>query len=86
MARGFLNIARWPLGQPMTVFAAVRIPDALKPGSYAVRVGLYDPETMARVRIRQSPVDPDAWLLAILPAEFLNPPGPRQPSEGLGQP
>lgn len=86
LARGFLNIARWPLGQPMTVFAAVRIPDALKPGSYAVRVGLYDPETMARVRIQQSSIDPDAWLLAILPAEFLNPPGPRQPSEGLGQP
>jgi len=79
LARGFTDIARWPQGQPMTVFAAVRLPERLKPDIYSVRIGLYDPETLMRISIQQPIPGLDAWLLATFPMEALTPMRPWKP-------
>ncbi len=76
LARGFADIARWPPGQPMEIFAAIRLPEHVEPGLYPVRIGLYDPETMARVPVQRPYPGQDAWILGIFPAEILKADGP----------
>jgi len=50
----YLTYQRWRVGQIITDRHVVRLPADIPPGSYSLRVGLYEPET----RLRMDLLDP----------------------------
>jgi 4-amino-4-deoxy-L-arabinose transferase-like glycosyltransferase len=62
---GLLPMTSWVPGEPVRDRFAMRLPNDLPPGAYALRIGLYHPESGLRLRAVAGPeVGPDYAVLA----------------------
>jgi hypothetical protein len=62
---GLLPMTSWVPGEPVRDRFAIRLPDDLPPGEYALRIGLYHPESGLRLRAVAGPeLGPDYAVLA----------------------
>jgi len=62
-ARGMLPTNAWPLNQTLRIVSPFNLPPDLPPGRYQLYLGLYDPDTLARLPVSTPQGQTDKLLL-----------------------